>query len=115
MYIGITYGTCANSSTLFCAETSFVRSAAPSGTLDSCTLRLAKKTLEHTDWQVDEDDSDLLIQTVPETIYTCTVGSSFSARNLDTNTTVTIGANETIYILIFHPLSRYTTITANTG
>ncbi len=36
--IGITYGTCANSSTLFCAETSFVRSAAPSGTLDSCTL-----------------------------------------------------------------------------
>ena len=36
--IGITYGTCANSSTLFCAETSFVRSSWPSGTLDSCTL-----------------------------------------------------------------------------
>ena len=35
---GITYGTCANSSTLFCAETSFVRSSFPSGTLDSCTL-----------------------------------------------------------------------------
>ena len=35
---GITYGTCANSSTLFCAETSFVRSGFPSGTLDSCTL-----------------------------------------------------------------------------
>ena len=35
---GITYGTCANSSTLFCAETSFVRSANPSGTLDSSTL-----------------------------------------------------------------------------
>lgn len=35
---GISYGTCANSSTLFCAETSFVRSGYPSGTLDSCTL-----------------------------------------------------------------------------
>ena len=36
---GITYGTCENSSTLFCAETSFVRSAYyPSGTLDSSTL-----------------------------------------------------------------------------
>lgn len=35
---GISYGTCANSSTLFCAETSFVRSSWPSGTLDSSTL-----------------------------------------------------------------------------
>lgn len=35
---GISYGTCANSSTLFCAETSFVRSSMPSGTLDSSTL-----------------------------------------------------------------------------
>lgn len=35
---GITYGTCDTSSTLFCAETSFVRSANPSGTLDSSTL-----------------------------------------------------------------------------
>ena len=35
---GISYGTCDNSSTLFCAETSFVRSTLPSGTLDSCTL-----------------------------------------------------------------------------
>ncbi|WP_290725156.1 toxin-antitoxin system YwqK family antitoxin [Fibrobacter sp. UBA2449] len=35
---GITYGTCENSSTLFCAETSFVQSANPSGTLDSSTL-----------------------------------------------------------------------------
>ena len=32
------YGTCTNTSTLFCAETLFVRSALPSGTLDSCTL-----------------------------------------------------------------------------
>lgn len=35
---GVTYGTCDTSSTLFCAETSFVRSANPSGTLDSSTL-----------------------------------------------------------------------------
>lgn len=35
---GVTYGTCENSSTLFCAETSFVQSANPSGTLDSSTL-----------------------------------------------------------------------------
>ena len=35
---GIAYGTCASSSTLFCAETSFVHSNMPSGTLDSCTL-----------------------------------------------------------------------------
>ena len=35
---GIAYGTCDTSSTLFCAETSFVRSANPSGTLDSSTL-----------------------------------------------------------------------------
>ena len=35
---GITYGTCENSSTLFCAETSFVQSTNPSGTLDSSTL-----------------------------------------------------------------------------
>ena len=35
---GIAYGTCANSSTLFCAETLFVHSEKPNGTLDSCTL-----------------------------------------------------------------------------
>ena len=35
---GMAYGTCANSSTLFCAETSFVRSSFPSGALDSSTL-----------------------------------------------------------------------------
>lgn len=35
---GIAYGTCDTSSTLFCAETSFVRSSWPSGTLDSSTL-----------------------------------------------------------------------------
>ena len=35
---GIAYGTCANSSTLFCAETLFVHSEKPNGELDSCTL-----------------------------------------------------------------------------
>lgn len=35
---GFGYGTCANSSTLFCAETLFILSSKPSGKLDSSTL-----------------------------------------------------------------------------
>ena len=35
---GISYGTCENSSSLFCAETSFVQSSSPNGILDSCAL-----------------------------------------------------------------------------
>jgi antitoxin component YwqK of YwqJK toxin-antitoxin module len=35
---GMAYGTCANASTLFCAETLFVRSDRPNGILDSSTL-----------------------------------------------------------------------------
>ena len=60
---------------------------------------LAAKTLKDTDWTVDEENSDLIQQTVSEPIYICTVGdTSFKALNVDTGVNVTIQSGETIYI-----------------
>ena len=60
---------------------------------------LAAKTLENTDWTVDEENSDLIQQTVSEPIYECTVSdASFTALNTETQEIVTIEPNEKIYI-----------------
>ena len=60
---------------------------------------LAAKILENTDWTVDEENSDLIQQTVSEPIYVCTVDdTSFTALNTETQEVVTIEPEEEIYI-----------------
>ena len=61
-------------------------------------IELAKRVLEDTDWEVDEDNSDTLAQFVQEPLYEATVTNSFEVLNLDTNEMVTIDSDETIYI-----------------
>ena len=70
---------------------------------------LAAKTLKDTDWTVDEENSDLIQQTVSEPIYICTVGdTSFKALNVDTGVNVTIQPGETIYIFYSYLQNRTT-------
>lgn len=61
-------------------------------------VELAEKVLENTDWQVDKENSDLLQQYVSEPLYQCTVENQFLAKNLKTDTDITIEANEIIYV-----------------
>ena len=61
-------------------------------------VQLGKKTLENTNWIVDEENSDLLRQFLEEPIYQAVATSDFNVKNLDTNELVTISANEIIYI-----------------
>ena len=59
---------------------------------------LAKKVLENTDWEVDEENSDILRQLVQEPLYVATTINNFTAINLDTNENAPIEAGETIYL-----------------
>ena len=61
-------------------------------------IELAKRVLENTDWEVDEDNSDLLVQYVQEPLYKAITTKSFSVLDLDKNEEVTINAKEIIYI-----------------
>ena len=61
-------------------------------------VELAKRVLENTDWQVDEENSDLLVQYVQEPLYTAILTNDISVLNLDTNKPVTIHSGEVIYI-----------------
>ena len=63
-------------------------------------IELAKQVLENTDWQVDEENSDLLVQFVQEPLYEAIITSETGINVLDLNTNeqVTIEQNETIYI-----------------
>lgn len=61
-------------------------------------IELGKQALEGTDWIVDEEDCDLLQQTVSEPIYECTVQDSFEAYNVDKDENVTIEQDEIIYV-----------------
>ena len=61
-------------------------------------IELAKKVLEDTDWEVDEDNSDLLVQKVQEPLYNATLLNSIEVLNLDTNQLVTLEADSEIYI-----------------
>ena len=59
---------------------------------------LAKRVLEDTDWEVDEENSDLLTQYVQEPLYQVTVAGSFDAINLDTNELETITTDKPLYV-----------------
>lgn len=53
-------------------------------------VELGKKVVEHTDWVIDEENSDLLRQTIDEAIYEATISSTIvpsqiNIVNLDTN------------------------------
>ena len=69
-------------------------------------IELAEKTLEDTDWVVDRVNSDLLQQKIVEPIYECTVSGTFDALNTDTNETVTIENEETIYVFYSYIANR---------
>ena len=63
-------------------------------------IELAKRVLENTDWQVDEANSDLLVQFVQEPLYEATIvaDEGIEVLDLDTNKPVTIEKDEIIYI-----------------
>ena len=61
-------------------------------------IELAKRVLENTDWEVDEDNSDLLTQYVQEPLYEAVLKDSIEVLNLDTNELVTLNKDEVIYV-----------------
>lgn len=61
-------------------------------------IELAKRVLENTDWEVDENNSDLLTQYVQEPLYEAVLTNQIEVLNLDTNKLVTLNKDEVIYI-----------------
>ena len=61
-------------------------------------IELAKQVLKDTDWEVDEDNSDLLVQFIQEPLYKATIIQPVQVLDLDTNELVTIDTEEIIYI-----------------
>ena len=61
-------------------------------------IELAKRVLENTDWEVDEEGSDSLSQYVQEPLYQAKLINNIQVLNLDTNTIVEVNENETIYV-----------------
>ena len=61
-------------------------------------IELAKKVLEDTDWEVDEDNSDLLVQYVQEPLYEAIVTQEFQVKDLSSNELISIESGETIYL-----------------
>ena len=61
-------------------------------------VELGTETIKGTDWVIDEEDCDLLQQTVQEPLYEATAGVRFDALNLDTGETDTIQIGEKLYI-----------------
>ena len=61
-------------------------------------IELAKKVLKDTDWEVDENNSDLLTQYVQEPLYSIELTNDINVLNLDTNELVSVDSGETIYV-----------------
>ena len=61
-------------------------------------IELAKQVLKDTDWEVDEDNSDLLVQFIQEPLYKATITQPIEVLNLDTKELITINTEEVIYI-----------------
>lgn len=61
-------------------------------------VELAQRVLKNTDWEVDEDNSDLLVQYVQEPLYKATVSENIEVLNLNTNQSESIQQDEVIYI-----------------
>ena len=71
-------------------------------------VELGKRTIKNTDWVVDEEDSDLLQQTIDEPLYICKPKINFIAKNIDDNSTIELTEEDTLYIF-------YTYITNEVG
>ena len=67
-------------------------------------LELGAKALEGTDWQIDEENSDLLQQYIQEPIYICEVADTteISVLNLDTNKEEPLELTENTPIYVFY-------------
>ena len=61
-------------------------------------VELGVETIKGTDWIIDEDDCDLLQQTVQEPLYEATAARGFSALNLDTGEMDPIEQGEELYV-----------------
>ena len=61
-------------------------------------VELGKEVVKNTDWQVDEEDCDLLQQTIDEPLYSCTATRNFNVINVDDGSTVEIFANDKLYV-----------------
>ena len=61
-------------------------------------VELAKKVLENCDWEVDEDNSDLLVQKVQEPIYQAKINHAVEVLDVNTNTEIQLSPQETIYM-----------------
>lgn len=73
------------------------------GNNQGTAIQLAKETLKNTDWTVDEENSDTLVQKVNEPMVRAEVETAFSADIVGElaegeERTVTIEANEEIYV-----------------
>ena len=68
------------------------------GNNQGTVVELGKQALEGTDWTIDEEDCDLLQQTISEPIYECTVQDNFEAYNVDKDRNITIEQDEIIYV-----------------
>ena len=73
-------------------------------------IELGKKVIANTDWKVDEENSDNIVQNLEEPLYTVVVpkSKSFQAKNVDTNEIVTIGEEETLYFFYSYIINRET-------
>ena len=69
---------------------------------------LAEATLKDSDWEVDEEHSDLLRQTISEPIYECEVTSPFKAKNLDTGVMTDFNQHDIIYVFYSYIANKIT-------
>lgn len=73
-------------------------------------IELARQTLKSTDWEVDEENSDILKQTVKEPVYKCVVsavpGANTKIINVDTDEEINLVADEVIYVFYSYITER---------
>lgn len=64
-------------------------------------VELAKKIVAETDWTIDEENSDSLVQTIEEPLYAVTLKSSITGHSIETNgsesQSISIAAGKVIY------------------
>lgn len=76
------------------------------GNNQGTAIELATEALKNTDWEV--STSDTLIQRVKEPMYQYIAGAAFEVLNVDTNDTVQIEANETLYVFYSYIVNKET-------
>lgn len=68
------------------------------GNNQGTAIELAKATLKNTDWQVDEENSDLLVQKVSEPMIRATLSGSLSVYDVQLKENVTLSDQTEFYV-----------------